>query len=198
MVLWVRSFVGADAASYFPALARLRISVFREWPYLYDGSLEYEERYLQSYTGPDALLVLALEGDRVVGASTGLPLTAHPEVALPILQHAGLSLGEVFYFGESVLEQEYRGRGIGHRFFDEREQFARERGFRWAAFCAVVRPEQHPSRPTGYVPHDAFWTKRGFVSHPELVAHFSWKDVDSETETEKPMVFWLKQLGSSP
>ncbi|MGE3294718.1 MAG: GNAT family N-acetyltransferase, partial [Geminicoccaceae bacterium] len=32
-----------------PDLARLRIAVFRAFPYLYEGSLEYEERYLQTY-----------------------------------------------------------------------------------------------------------------------------------------------------
>jgi GNAT superfamily N-acetyltransferase len=102
----------------------------------------------------------------------------------------------MFYFGESVLLSDYRGQGVGHRFFDERESFAREQGFAWAAFCAVVRPLDHPSRPAGYVPHDAFWAKRGFVCHPDLKVAFSWKDIGAAQETEKPMVFWLKQLAT--
>ncbi|HRQ91226.1 MAG TPA: GNAT family N-acetyltransferase, partial [Bacteroidia bacterium] len=30
-------------------LGGLRIAVFREYPYLYDGDLDYEERYLETY-----------------------------------------------------------------------------------------------------------------------------------------------------
>ena len=29
---------------------------------------------------------------------------------------------------------------------------------------------------------------------PGLMAHFSWKDIGEDAETEKPMQFWLKAL----
>ena len=32
---------GASLERYIPELARLRIEVFRAWPYLYDGDQEY-------------------------------------------------------------------------------------------------------------------------------------------------------------
>ncbi len=90
----------------------------------------------------------------------------------------------------------YRGRGLGHRFFDEREAFARAGGFAWAAFCAVDRPAEHPRRPAGYVGLDRFWGKRGFVRRPDIVGHLAWRDVGDTGETAKPMVFWLKALAS--
>jgi GNAT superfamily N-acetyltransferase len=197
-MLSVQRFAGVGAEPYLPELARLRIQVFREWPYLYEGTLDYEHRYLQSYLVPQALIVIAFDGKQVVGASTALPLLAHADVAPAMIDAAGLPPAEVFYFGESVLDAGYRGRGIGHRFFDEREGFARDLGYRHAAFCAVERPAQHPSRPPDYVPHDAFWTKRGYVRHPEVRTSFSWRDVGEASETEKPMVFWIKPLEQSP
>jgi GNAT superfamily N-acetyltransferase len=190
----VERFVGDNVRSFLPELARLRIAIFREWPYLYDGSLEDEQRYLDSYVAPKAMIAIAFEGERVVGASTALPMTAHKDVHLPELALVGLRPEQIYYFGESVLEQRFRGLGIGHRFFDLREEFARELGYEWASFCAVERAVTHPSRPVDYVPHDAFWTKRGYTLNPKLVSTFSWRDLGDEQETEKPMLFWLKEL----
>ena len=59
---------GTELLAAIPDLARLRMSVFRDFPYLYAGSAEYEERYLRTYAqAPGALVVLARDGGRVVG-----------------------------------------------------------------------------------------------------------------------------------
>jgi hypothetical protein len=44
------------------------------------------------------------------------------------------------------------------------------------------------------VPHDAFWTKRGYTKRPDIVSEFAWLDVDEAYETPKRMVFWVKEL----
>ena len=191
----VEAVTGAAVGEYLAALAVLRIEVFREWPYLYDGDVAYEERYLAPYaTTADALVAIAWAGDELVGAATALPLTAHSDEVVPPLAAAGYDPATVYYFGESVLRRDFRGRGLGHRFFDEREAFARARGYRTAAFCAVDRPADHPRRPPAYVPLDRFWGKRGFVRRPDIVGQFAWKDLDADAETAKPMVFWTKAL----
>jgi hypothetical protein len=43
MALDVKSLVGEEMKAVLPDLARLRIIVFRDWPYLYDGTIEYEQ-----------------------------------------------------------------------------------------------------------------------------------------------------------
>lgn len=193
----IQPFTGPGLAGYIPELARLRILVFRDFPYLYDGTTEYEERYLRTYTAsPASVVVIAFDGDRPVGASTALPL-AHetPEVQRPF-REAGIEPARVFYLGESVLLPAYRGRGVGVRFFEEREAHAQSLGgFDWFAFCAVERPADHPRRPPQYVPLDAFWERRGYRKHPELPTQFCWRDLDEAEETAKPMVFWLKAAG---
>jgi GNAT superfamily N-acetyltransferase len=194
--LHVQRLSGGDIDAWLPDLARLRIRVFREFPYLYDGSAAYEEKYLKTYTdAPDSVMVLVLDRDRVVGASSGLPLeTEPPNVIEPFLAH-GYDPRRIFYYGESVLLPEYRGRGLGKRFFEEREVHVRQLGrFEAICFCAVQRPADHLRRPAGYVPLDALWNRQGFVRHPELRATFSWRDLDDEEESPKPMVFWLKKL----
>ncbi|HEY2735860.1 MAG TPA: GNAT family N-acetyltransferase, partial [Polyangiales bacterium] len=181
---------------YLRDLAALRIELFREYPYLYRGETDYEARYLRSYAESDrSVVVVARDGADVVGAATAMPLAQHSEAVAPALVAAGHSPEHVYYFGESVLRASYRRRGIGHAFFDAREAAAREFGFAIATFCAVVRPSDHPRKPPNYVPHDAFWTKRGYVKRPDITTHFAWTDLDDADETDKTMLFWIKELG---
>jgi GNAT superfamily N-acetyltransferase len=194
----IQRFTGADPGllRYLPDLARLRIRVFRDFPYLYDGTVEYEEKYLKTYTDcADSVVVLVLDGDRVVGATTGLPMDAEtPEFQQPFLEN-GYDPAKIFYCAESVLLPEYRGQGVYPKFFAEREGHARGLGrFELLTFCCVQRPEDHPLRPADYVPLDRIWAKFGYVKHPELATRYVWKDVDEAGESPKPMVFWLKTL----
>jgi GNAT superfamily N-acetyltransferase len=177
-------------------LARLRITVFRAFPYLYAGSPAYEEKYLATYAAAEgSVIVGAFDGERLVGAATGLPL-AHepPNLTDPFARH-GFKVDRVGYFGESVLLPDYRGRGIGVRFFEEREAHAKALGrFDVAAFCGVVRPADHARRPADYQPLDAFWRHRGYAPVEGLVGKISWQDLDEDQESEKPMQFWTKRL----
>ena len=187
---------GDDLNACLRELARLRIRVFRDYPYLYEGGTDYEEKYLQTYAdAPDSVMVLAKEGEAVVGASSGLPLVAEtPNVIQPFTAR-GYDPARIFYYGESVLLPEYRGLGLGKRFFAEREAHVRELGrFDIVCFCAVERPVDHPRRPVNYRPLDDLWSRQGFVRHPELRTTFSWRDLEETTESPKPMVFWLKRL----
>jgi GNAT superfamily N-acetyltransferase len=195
MNLRVEVFSGGEVAPLIPELARLRMAVFREWPYLYDGSLEYETHYLSKFVNlPESTLVVVRDGEQVVGASTALPLAqAEAEFRAPFVG-AGLNPAEWYYFGESVLEPAYRGQGLGVAFFRLREARALELGYRKVTFCAVERPAEHPLKPANYTPLDAFWQRRGFSKRPDLVCAFTWRDLGQPQETPKPMVFWVKQL----
>ena len=196
MAVDVQRCAATAAQPYIRDLARLRIEVFREFPYLYDGGYDYERNYLNTYLdAPDSVIVIAFDGTRVIGASTGLPMSAETDnVKKPFVENR-YDPEQIFYFGESVLQREYRGRGLGVRFFEQREAHAQALGrFKLATFCAVQRPEGHPRRPADYVPLDRFWNKRGYQEHPELNTTFSWRDLDEASASPKPMVFWVKHI----
>jgi GNAT superfamily N-acetyltransferase len=142
-----------------------------------------------------SIVVVARYGERVVGASTATPMECETEQVQRPFRDLGYDLARVFYLGESVLEPEYRGRGLGVRFFHEREAHACGLArFDFATFCAIQRSSQDPRRPPDYRPLDAFWEHRGYRKRPELATIFNWKDIDEARESAKPMVFWLKQL----
>ena len=160
MTVIVRPLTGPEFDAAIPALANLRIRIFRAFPYLYDGDLAYEEKYLARFKAADrAFLAAAFDGDRIVGAATAAPMAGETDEFRAPFEKAGYDVSKVFYFAESLLLPEYRGHGVGHKFFDAREAHARSFGeYEFATFCSVVRPADHrrgrkaTSRSTGSGP----------------------------------------------
>ena len=191
----VRPLTGAELIAAIDDLAALRIAVFADWPYLYAGDPVYEAHYLQDFmAAPEAVLVAAVADGRIVGAATASPMMAQPAAFRAPFEEKGIDPAGLFYFGESVLLPEWRGRGIGHAFFDHREARACTCGASAACFAAVVRSEDHPARPSGYVPLDGFWTRRGYAAVPGLVTELAWQEHGETEESAKPMQVWMRTL----
>lgn len=195
MTISVRPLTGAELSAAIDDLAKLRIAIFAAYPYLYDGDAAYEADYLREFAAaPQAVLVAAFDGGRIVGAATASPMWAQKDTFRAPFEARGIDTRKLFYFGESVLLAEYRGQGIGNAFFDYREGQAVRVGAKAATFAAVIRPDDHPARPIGYVPLDAFWTKRGYVPVEGLITELAWKQHSENEESLKPMQYWMRQL----
>lgn len=191
----VQALTGEQIEAALYDLARLRIAVFAEWPYLYDGGTEYESAYLREFAAaPGAVLVAAMDDGRIVGAATASPMAAQKAEFRAPFEARGLDTARLFYFGESVLLPQWRGRGLGHAFFDHREAQARAQGADRATFAAVIRPDDHPARPAGYRPLDPFWRGRGYAPVDGLVTGLAWKEHGEAGESLKAMQYWAKAL----
>lgn len=190
--LRVECFHGAAVTPHLEAVAALRIAVFRDWPYCYEGSAGYEAGYLAAYArSPRSLFVIAFDGADVVGASTAIPLADDGEAFQQPFHARGIDVSRVFYFGESVLLPVFRGRGLGHAFFDAREARARELGFDITAFCAVERDAADPRRPAGHRDNDAFWCKRGYARQDDMFCELDWQEVGDAAARSHRLRFWL-------
>lgn len=195
-MLRIETLVGPAMRQHIPALARLRQVVFREWPYLYDGGGRdaYEEGYLETYAASlRAALVMAWDGAEAVGLATCLPLLDETPNVVGPFRAAGLDPAEYCYFGEGILLRPYRGQGAGVAFYKAREDHARALGLRRTAFCAVVRPDDHPMRPVDAAPLNGFWRNRGYVMRPALTCTMRWPDLGAG-DTVHTMQFWTKDL----
>lgn len=192
----IEKYAGSEARKIAEDLAHLRLKVFWDFPYLYEGTVEYEKTYLETYfKAKHSFILIVKDGDKIVGATTGIWAREEEESFKKPLQAYGLNTDEVFYFGESVLLPEYRGLGLGKVFMQEREDYARSiPGIKILAFCSVERPSNHLLRPQGYKPLDEFWKSRGFSPAAGLFTEYSWKDRDEKEETVKKLNYWLKNI----
>jgi GNAT superfamily N-acetyltransferase len=180
---------------HLDAVARLRLSIFQDYPYLYQGTLEYERDYLSKLSASNTgIIVTANVGTMIVGVSTGMALDDEHDAFKDVFKQHGTPTQDIFYFAESLILPRYRGQGAGHKFFEMREAWARSHGFKRASFCTVIRPENHPMRPRDYRQLDAFWTRRGYRLLDGYIAQFPWKEAHEEQETVKPMQFWIGDL----
>lgn len=187
---------GPEIGQRLEQLAELRMTVFGDWPYLYDGTMEQERYFLRFYLdSPDTLACVVVDNDQAVGLSTAMPLMDEDPVLRQPFEEQGFDPERICYLAESILLPEYRGRGFYRRFFEAREEHARKLGgYDYTAFCSVERPKDHPRRPPDYQPLDPIWKHFGYEPREDLVAYYAWKDHDDEHETPKPLKFWLKPV----
>jgi GNAT superfamily N-acetyltransferase len=193
----IQAYVGKAVLPVVDELAGLRIAVFRDWPYLYDGDRDHERDYLASYAASarSICVVARDETGTIVGASTAMPLADAGEVFHAPFLERGIALDEVFYFGESVLLEPWRGRGVGHAFFDAREAHAVAAGFRVTAFCSVRRGLDDPRKPPVQRRNDAFWLGRGYKPVNGMSCTLSWKEPGDIAATPHTLDFWMRELG---
>lgn len=193
--LTVQTVVGESIGRYAADIARLRLTVSREWPYLHEEGAETDNRHLRACAGSwRSVAVLVFDAGTLVGASTGLPLADAAEVIRQPFAAAGVDIQRVFYCGGSVLLPVYRGRGLGHRFFDERESHARMLGdFDRMAFCAIDRAPDHPRRPPFGRDNQAFWQRRGYRPRADLKIALDWSE-PGEGLVPHTLTSWFRPL----
>ncbi len=195
----IRTFTEAGIRTYIPSMAALRAEIFREFPFLYPDNIEEETRYLRKLSqSKDAIAVLVFDGPKVVGCSIGYPLEEEPQEALAPFTERDINVSEYFHFGDSAVLKPYRGRGLGHHFFDLREAHAKKaKRFKYTCFSTVIRPDDHPRRPADHLSLENFWKKRGYAQHPDFKYLLRWQDFGSpniEKPSAKPLIYWIKEL----
>ena len=170
---------GPELEPWIDVLGGLRIAVFREFPYLYEGDLKYEREYLRTYLScPRSLVVFARDAaGRAVGATTCMPMADETEGFRGPFERAGVPTDDVLYLGESIVLPEFRGGGLGGEFFARRDLAPRDDP---DASADVVRPAIRRARvvdqPCHVPPHAAV----------EIVPRVQLKDVDAIVPAPPP------------
>lgn len=187
---------GSEITSHLEPLGLLRIQVFKDWPYLYEGDLEYERHYLQTYVhSARSFIFLAYDNENLVGATTAIALEDETVEVQKPFKERNLDLSRIVYFGESILLPPYRGQGLGKRFMQERLNFAETfPKTTTAAFCAVIRDPNDVRKPPDARPLDPFWRSMGFSPVPGFTAEMSWKDIGEKDASKKKLQFWTKAI----
>lgn len=186
---------GAAIADALDSLATLRLAIFPEYPYLYQGKREDELTYLATYAeAPDAGVILAYDGLTVIGAATGMPLIHEDAQMLDAFAGTAFPLNVVYYVGELLFRPAYRNCGLGQKLLDRLECHIRSLGRYRTLTCATVeRPDDHPLRPRDYIPITRFLARTGFDRLTGVTTSFMWRETDG-VKRDHPIQFWIKEL----
>ncbi len=180
-----------------PALARLRINLFREYPYLYDGNIKYESDYLREYAKePYSMLHMVHYNDEIVALFSGMPLSCKSSIVLDLknamLENGHENIDKYYYYGEILIVPEFRHYGLFNLLFTSMDYEAKLLGFSDACLLTVEREDSHPLKSLDYVPTDALWQTRGY-KRSGLIVNFDWPTIFPNGETKdikNPMAAW--------
>lgn len=187
---------GAAIADVLDEVATLRLEIFQEYPYLYQGRREDERKYLGTYAAtPDACVILAYDGDAVIGAVAGMPLI-HEDVQVLDAFAAGTAFppDEAYYVGELLFRPAYRNGGLGQKLLARLESHIHSLGRYRSLTCATVeRPDDHPLLPHDYINISKFLARTGFARLSGVTTSFTWREIDG-VKRDHPMQFWIKPI----
>ena len=195
MSLTTKLLTGREVEEILDSLATLRLEIFREYPYLYDGKRESELRYLQGYAqAAEACVLTVTAAGRIVGAATGMPLQHEQKEIVAPFAATAYPLDSVYYVGELLFYPPYRNRGLGMKLLSMMEDKIRSScSYRYLTCATVVRPNDHPQRPANYLPIGRFLHRTAFRAVPAAFTSFTWLETDGVSRNH-PMQFWIKEL----
>lgn len=195
MAITTKKVLSKDIRPYIDDLANLRITIFKEYPYLYKGEMEYEQEYLSVYAdSADSVAILAFDDDRLIGAVTAIPMQDEMDELSTPIREAGLALDKTFYIGELLFLPEYRGVRHGSGLARQIEEHIRNLGSFTHLTCAtVMRPSHHPLKPGWHLPIDYFLACLGFEKMNGVVGSLDWPELDG-TSIPHLMQYWIKEI----
>lgn len=191
----LKTFSGNEARRYSQQMASVYINIFKEFPYLYEGSIvECEKDYLERYfISKHSIISLVFNGERIIGASASLPLDAVEEIKSAFLKKQ-VDTRKFLYIGGTVIEEPFRNLKLIKKISRSHETHARNNGYSQIAFVAVRRDPSHPLRPIGYRPLEPIWQHLGYALIEGIEVRDKWKQIDTHQEEENSLDIWGKSV----
>lgn len=167
-------------------LAHMRATYFKEYPYLYDGSLDYEENYLGEYKEKaiDGYLVQAFHEKnsekKLVGILTGCGFCSDIEIVrdgAKLFEEKNISTQDRYYLGEAIIIPEYQHKKILPRMlYKLGQKVIQLQKYTSLCFLTVIREENDARKPEGYKSTDQLWGKLGCYK-ADVTCSFEWPTI---------------------
>lgn len=172
----------------------MRIAIFKEFPYLYEGNIESEKEYLDVFfNSQKSLILLVFDGDKVVGCSSVVPLDEESDTIQKPFLDRNIDPKDYLYIGEAMIKKPYRNLGILGKFFvPAYNNHAKIHGFKHLVFITVNRAHSHPQRPSDYRNLEPIWQHFGYKLMPGMFVKASWLQSDTLKEEENELGVWIK------
>lgn len=195
----IKLFQGKQLKQWVPTIAELRLSAFKEFPYLYAGSRDLEESYLNYYLSKQqSLFTLALSHESVIGATTGIPFLYVADWfsgSALLFEKNGYNPLEFYYYGELIVLPAYQRQGIASEMFYQSENFAKKEGYKHSCILTVERDKNHPQSSPDYKSNTQnLWRKLGFTK-TSMHCYVNWPTFSISGEVvdmRHQLAFWIK------
>lgn len=187
----IETFRGAEIAPHIKEVIKLCDSIYREYPYLYNGDDAEYTAYIESYSqSNDAITCLAFDGKNAVGLAIGIPMSKTRDLYKQTLMEHGIDLDKMFYLGEFGVKSEYRNNGIEEKMYLEIENFAKQAG----SFNMIGLWEIQGAKTPSEISKDEFWKKMGFMRRPDLHFDILWTNIGDSKESTHLAVYSIKKI----
>lgn len=199
----VKELSGQQITLFIRDIGQAIRDVYKEWPYLYEGTVEEQEEYVQKryIDRPDSVVCAAFDQKQLIGLAMGVPLCDAPAHYLtPFISDnlcMGMPLKDIFYWGELIVRPECRQKGIAKQLCNQLENHIITKGYKAIAFCTVERPTDfhlNNLKPENHFSPDSRWGDFGFTKHEDLTFKGEWRLVEESEESKHHMVYWFKKL----
>jgi len=185
---------GSQIKSIEKSFADLRITIFREYPYLYEGDLSTEKHYFDMF-GDNTICITAKDGAAIIGISIGTPLQEVLKRFLEPLTEAHINVKRMFYLADLLVLKSYRGQRIGHALYELFEKEVQKTGqFSTIIVREISKSPDDPKKPSDYHSLDFFWNKRGFKKIDGISQQDKWKAIGDEDISLHTMIYQVKNL----
>jgi len=200
MKISIKVHTGNEATNYIDLISNMRINTFKEYPYLYKGTYDYEKQYLQGFIKDEkSTIAIAMHNNKIIGISTGLPLESESDIVYEvkdIFYKNYILIENYYYYGEIIILPEYRGQGLAKKLYSAQDSLIKSWGFKNTCILTVRREENHPLKPINYPPQDKMWEHLGFI-RTNLTTQYSWPTIQIDNDVcdcVHTLELWSKHL----
>jgi len=200
MTITIEILIGKNASEYIEYVSHLRINIFKEYPYLYQGDLEYEKKYVADYTlHNQAMIAIAKIDGLIAGISTGIPVISDSKIAQDVKEIFTKQKTEAekyYYYGEIMILPEFRGKGLATKLYSAQDKIIKEWGFEHACILTVIRENDHPLKPKCYNSPNSLWKHLGFFQ-TGYKTNLHWQTIQSDgnsNDASNTLELWSKKI----
>jgi len=203
-VISVRVHQGLGIQGFVDYIAELRISTFKEFPYLYKGDILCEKKYIEEYIkDARSMLSLIYVNKELAGFLTGMPLSCSADVIShsgTIFRNKGIDPSIYYYYGEMIVLPNFRNLRLPSILFASLDREVKNMLFTYTCFLTVVRDDDHPMRPDNYKDTSHIWYREGYKKM-NITTEFNWPQIQSDgsvKEESSVLEYWSKKLETIP
>jgi hypothetical protein len=190
-------FHGSECDKFKEFMIDLRVTLYRDYPYLYEADRKEEAEYMHWFLNlPKTFVAIAFCKEKPIAFVAGSDFTdfsEHFKGSIEEFEKAGLVPSNYFYIADDLFEPEHPQQEILSTLVHLMEIRVNEQNN--YMFCWITEEhDSHPLKPENYKSASALWEKLGYQKS-NICIKFSYPTIQpdhSQKKEEHAFTYWLK------